>query len=203
MPVRALFSTVCGLLLCIASVPVQAQAPASEGSAGASSPAPKRAATTVRPTARAKPATADMPLIDLDGYRKILATYRGRPLLVTFWATWCEPCRFEFPMIVDFDKQYASKGLAVYGVSLDSDADMNLVRRFLAKNQPGFPSSRQRPGIDVDAFYEGVSPQWTGTMPETIFYGRDGRIVVHFEGQHSQADFTEAIQRILASPAPH
>ena len=144
---------------------------------------------------------ADLPLIDLEGYNQVLAKYRGKPLLVTFWATWCEPCRFEFPMIVELAKQYAPQGLAVVGVSLDNDADIHLVRRFLAKNQPGFPSYRQKPGIDVDAFYRGVNPEWTGTMPETIFYGRDGRIVAHFVGGHPRAAFEQGIHMILAGQA--
>jgi thiol-disulfide isomerase/thioredoxin len=145
---------------------------------------------------------ADLPLIDLAGYEQILAKYRGKPVLVTFWATWCEPCRDEFPMVVELAKQYAPQGLAVFGVSLDDDADIHLVRRFLAKNQPGFPSYRQKPGIDVDAFYRGVNPAWTGTMPETVFYGRDGRIVGHFVGAQPRAAFEQGIRMILAdSPA--
>jgi thiol-disulfide isomerase/thioredoxin len=145
--------------------------------------------------------SADLPLIDLDGYNQVLAKYRGKPLLVTFWATWCEPCRFEFPMIVELAKQYAPQGLAVFGVSLDNDADIHLVRRFLAKNQPGFPGYRQKPGIDVDAFYRGVNPAWTGTMPETLFYGRDGHIVAHFVGAQPRAAFEQGIHMILAGSA--
>jgi thiol-disulfide isomerase/thioredoxin len=153
------------------------------------------------PPKSAKPAaTADLPLIDIAGYNQVLSKYRGKPLVVTFWATWCEPCRDEFPMLVELYKQYAPQGLAIFGVSLDDDADMNLVRRFLAKNQPGFPNYRQKPGIDVDAFYRSVNPAWTGTMPETIFYGRDGRIIGHFVGAQSRAAFEEGIRQALASP---
>jgi len=158
--------------------------------------------TSAKPaTKSSKPATADLPLIDLAGYQRALAKYHGKPLVVTFWATWCEPCRDEFPMLVDLYKQYAPQGLAIFGVSLDDDADMNLVRRFLAKNQPGFFNYRQKPGIDVDSFYRGVNPAWTGTMPETVFYARDGRIIGHFVGGQSRAAFEEGIRQVLASPA--
>lgn len=149
---------------------------------------------------KAAPA-ADPQLIDLAGYNKVLAKYRGRPLVVTFWATWCEPCRDEFPMLVALYKQYAPEGLAIFGVSLDDDADMHLVRRFLARNEPGFPNYRQKPGVDVDAFYRGVNPAWNGTMPETVFYGRDGRIAGHFIGEQPRTAFDRAIRLILASPA--
>ena len=163
---------------------------------------PARAqSSSAKPAAKsAKPAAADLPLIDLTGYQQALAKYRGKPLVVTFWATWCEPCRDEFPLLVELQKQFAPQGLAIFGVSLDDDSDMNLVRRFLARNQPGFPSYRQKPGIDVDAFYRGVNPSWTGTMPETIFYGRDGHIVGHFVGGQSRAAFEEGIRQVLASP---
>lgn len=144
---------------------------------------------------------ADLPLIDLAGYNQVLAKYKGKPILVTFWATWCEPCRDEYPMIVELEKQYSSQGLAVFGVDMDDTAEMNLVRRFLARNQPRFPNYRQKPGIDLDAFYRGVNPAWTGSMPETVFYGRDGRIAGHFIGEQPRANFEQAIHSILASPA--
>jgi thiol-disulfide isomerase/thioredoxin len=148
---------------------------------------------------KASGAAANLPLIDLDGYNHALAKYHGKPLLVTFWATWCEPCRYEFPTLVELAKQYAPQGLAVFGVSLDDDADMNLVRHFLAQYPPSFPNYRQKPGIDVDAFYHGVNPQWTGTMPETIFYYRDGRIAGHFVGGQTRPLFEQAIHAILAT----
>ena len=147
-------------------------------------------------------APADLPLVDLAGYNQVLAKYRGKPVLVTFWATWCEPCRDEYPMIVELEKHYSLQGLVVFGVDMDDTAEMNLVRRFIARTQPRFPNYRQKPGIDLDAFYRGVNPAWTGSMPETVFYGRDGHIVGHFIGEQPRASFEQAIQLILTSPAP-
>jgi len=144
-------------------------------------------------------AADDLPLVDLDGYRDMVAQNHGKPLLVTFWATWCEPCRFEFPIIVDLAKQYSSHGLVVVGVNLDDDADMNLVRHFLTQNHPGFRSYRQKPGINVDVFYQGVNPVWRGTMPHNLFYARDGHIARFFIGEHNRAAFDQAIHLILAS----
>src|SRR3989442_10588381 len=55
----------------------------------------------------------DPKIIDAQGYQKLLEQYRGKPLLVTFWATWCEPCRDEYPMLNELAKQYAPQGLKV------------------------------------------------------------------------------------------
>lgn len=167
----------------------------------AAAPAQPTAARQASSTAHKSAQPADLPLIDLAGYQRVLAKYRGKPVLVTFWATWCEPCRDEFPMVAQLARQYAPQGLAVFGVSLDDDADIHLVRRFLTKNQPPFPNYRQKPGIDVDAFYHGVNPGWTGTMPETIFYGRDGRIVGHFVGEQPREAFEQGIHMILGTSA--
>ena len=172
------------LLVLVAPAPARAQASSSKPAPGVSKSA----------------APVDPALIDLDGYKRVLTKYRGKPLLVTFWATWCEPCRDEFPMLVELSKQYAPQGLAVFGVSLDDNADMHLVRHFLALHRPTFPNYRQKSGIDVDAFYLGVNPAWTGTMPETVFYGRDGNIAGHFVGEQPRASFEQAIRTILASP---
>jgi thiol-disulfide isomerase/thioredoxin len=154
-----------------------------------------RAQTSAPPKPAAAPA---LQLVDLAGYQQFLAKYRGKPVLVTFWATWCEPCRDEYPMIVKLAAQYAPQGLAVFGVDMDDDADMNLVRHFMTQNHPGFPNVRQKPGIDLDAFYQGVNPEWHGTMPETVFYGRDGRIVTSFVGEKTHDDFERAIHLILS-----
>jgi thiol-disulfide isomerase/thioredoxin len=164
------------------------------------------AASPARPqTAAGKPssgagkasAAADPVLLDLAGYKQMIAKYHGKPLVVNFWATWCEPCRDEYPMLVDLAKQFAPQGVVVVGVSMDDDSDMNLVRHFLARNHPGFPNYRQKPGIDVDAFYPGVNPDWHGTMPQTVFYARDGRILDSFTGTRPRPVFEQAIHLIL------
>jgi thiol-disulfide isomerase/thioredoxin len=145
-------------------------------------------------------AAGDPPLIDLADYKNVIAKYRGKGVLVTFWATWCEPCRNEYPLVVSLAKEYAPQGLVVVGVSLDENSDLNLVRRFLAQSHPGFSNYRQKPGIDADAFYQGVSPDWRGAMPETAFYARDGHLARSFFGERQREAFVDAIRLILAAP---
>jgi thiol-disulfide isomerase/thioredoxin len=106
-------------------------------------------------------APRDPERIDAPGYQKLLQQYRGKPLLVTFWATWCEPCRDEYPMLNDLAKQYAPQGLKVVGVNLDDDGDLILMRRFLARYKPIFPNYRKTAGAEEE-FRNTVQPGWTG-----------------------------------------
>jgi thiol-disulfide isomerase/thioredoxin len=151
------------------------------------------------PQAHKAAGPADPALIDLAGYRQLLAKFKGKALVVNFWATWCEPCRDEYPMIVELAKEFKPQGVSVIGVDMDDESDMNLVRRFIARTQPQFLNYRQKPGIDLDAFYDGVNPEWKGTMPQTIFYGRDGQILGFFLGTRPQPVFEQAFRATLGT----
>lgn len=142
----------------------------------------------------------DPPVIDLTGYNQLVSGYRGKAVMVNFWATWCEPCRKEYPMIMALSKEYGPQGLVVIGVTLDADSDMNLVRQFLAQSRPDFPNFREKMGIDTDAFYRGVNPDWRGTMPQTDFYARDGHLARYLVGDHPRDAFVQAIRLVLTVP---
>ena len=75
------------------------------------------AATTVAAPQAVAP--HDPKLIDVQGYQELVDQYHGKAVLITFWATWCEPCRDEFPMLNELAKEYAPKGLHIVGVNLD------------------------------------------------------------------------------------
>ena len=140
----------------------------------------------------------DPKMIDAQGYQKLLEQYRGKPLLVTFWATWCEPCRDEYPMLNELAKQYAPQGLKVVGVSLDDDGDLILMRRFLARYKPIFPNYRKKTGGE-EAFRQLVLPGWTGSLPVTVFYAKDGRQIGHVLGEGKRETYEAAIRTLLAS----
>ncbi len=143
------------------------------------------------------PAPKDPELIDLQGYQKILQHYKGKPLLVTFWATWCEPCRDEYPMLNELAKEYAPKGLQVVGVDFDQDGDLILMRRFLARYKPIFPNYRKKKG-DEDVFSQAVRQGYNGALPASFFYARDGRQVGHVVGASDHATYEAAIRSLLA-----
>src|SRR3989441_3472269 len=134
-----------------------------------------------RPQAPKSAAPRDTEMIDAQGYQKLLEQYRGKPLLVTFWATWCEPCRDEYPMLNELAKQYAPQGLKVVGVNLDDDGDLILMRRFLARYKPIFPNYRKKTGGE-EAFRQLVLPGWTGSLPVSVFYSKNGRPIGHVFG---------------------
>jgi thiol-disulfide isomerase/thioredoxin len=136
-------------------------------------------------------------MIDRQGFSKMVQQYRGKGLLVNFWATWCEPCRHEYPMLNELAKQYAPKGLQVVGVSMDDDGDLILMRRFLARYKPIFPNYRKTAGAEAE-FRQSVLAGWTGSMPVSVFYAKDGRQVAHFIGEKGREQYEEAIRGLLA-----
>lgn len=139
----------------------------------------------------------DPELIDAQGYQKLVQQYRGKLLLVNFWATWCEPCRDEYPMLNELAKQYAPQGLKVVGVNMDQDGDLILMRRFIARYKPIFPNYRKKPAEAKDAFDMAVLPGWNGSLPISVFYTKDGRQVEHFVGEKSRDAYEGAIRSLL------
>jgi thiol-disulfide isomerase/thioredoxin len=139
----------------------------------------------------------DLPLIDAQGYQKILQKDKGHPLLVTFWATWCEPCRDEYPLLNDLAKQYAPQGLKVVGVNMDQDGDLILMRRFLLRYKPIFPNYREMKG-DENAFTNSVMPGWKGALPASFFYAKDGSQVGSLVGGRDHDTYDAAIRALLA-----
>lgn len=133
---------------------------------------------------------------DLEGKEIPLAQFKGKVVLVNFWATWCEPCRELYPIINDLAKQYAPQGLVVIGVSLDDDGEITLVRRFLARHQPVFVNYRKRPGKEEE-FINGVNPKWSGAIPADFLYDREGYPMITMIGEHSREEIEKAIRAVL------
>jgi thiol-disulfide isomerase/thioredoxin len=152
------------------------------------------AAVMAAPQSRAP---GDPQLIDAQGYQKLLAQYRGKPVLMTFWATWCEPCRDEYPMLNELAKLYAPKGLKVVGVNFDQDGDLILMRRFIARYKPIFPNYRKTGG--ESEFQQAVLPEWNGALPASFFYAKDGRQVSHLVGAGTRETYEAAIKSLLAA----
>jgi len=153
------------------------------------------AAAIAAPQAPKKVVRRDPAIIDARGYQKLLEQNRGKAVLVNFWATWCEPCRDEYPMLNELAKQYAPQGLKVIGVSMDDDGDLILMRRFLARYKPIFPNYRKKAG-DEELFRQGVLPGWNGLLPASFWYAKDGRQIGHVFGEGTRGTYEAAIRTL-------
>ncbi len=151
--------------------------------------------------APAAPAVAEpvKHLLPEDYASRILAPKKGRVLLVNFWATWCEPCREEMPHLVAAAKKFPSRDLAVVLVSLDSQkTGPSEVPKFLRGQKVPFVSWLAKTR-DPQDFIDAVDPNWDGSLPYTMIYGRDGKVVARHAGLQTEASFTEAIRKAVGT----
>ena len=128
---------------------------------------------------------------------------RGRPLLVNFWATWCVPCREEFPDLVEVRAQYGPDTLDFVLVSLDDPSDIaGAVPEFLAgARATAFPSYLLN-ADDSDAAINLVDPTWSGELPATFLYDRSGALVFKHRGRVRAAELRDALDEALKEKKP-
>lgn len=110
-------------------------------------------------------------LPDLDGKTTTLARWHGKILLLNFWATWCQPCRREMPMLAKFQREHAGDGVQVVGVAMDQPQS---AATFLKHLPIGYPVLI---GIDADPVPTTVFGDTAGLLPYSVLIGRDGRIL--------------------------
>lgn len=138
--------------------------------------------------------TPDLSFRDLAGSKVSIGELRGSIAVVNFWATWCAPCREEFPMLSSLAQRYAGK---VRFVSISADDDPNSkkqraeIHRFLADQQPGMEIWV---GADLDALGRcGLGR----VLPATLVLDAKGQVVARIEGQAREQDITTPIEWLL------
>ena len=139
--------------------------------------------------------------LDMDGLKKVLQrdANNPRPLLVNFWATWCDPCREEFPDLVKIDKEYKSKGLDFITISLDDLADIKTaVPKFLRQMKATMPAYLLNVEDQSEAIAI-VSADWGGGLPATFLFDANGQIVFSKTGLVRPDELKEAINKVLSS----
>ena len=139
-----------------------------------------------RPPARA--VAPDFTLQDLDGQPLVLSHYRGKVVLLDFWATWCTPCREEAPHFVAFQEKYREQGLQVLGISMDDDPQA--VRGFYREFKLNYPVAMGT--TQVAEAYGGVLG-----LPITFLVGRDGRIAAKYAGPVPMPALEQRIASLL------
>lgn len=135
--------------------------------------------------------------IDLEALKTLLTQPRQRPLLVNFWATFCDPCRDEFPDLVKIDKDYRPQSLEFVTVSLDDVSDIKTtVPEFLGSMKATMPAyllnvSDPEPAIDL------VDPRWRGDLPATYLYNEKGEMVFRHIGRVDAAKLRSEIEKLV------
>lgn len=149
------------------------------------------------PTSELKPETQRKPapnfsLKDADGKPVNLTDFRGKVVLVNFWATWCGPCEAEIPWFIEFEQKYKDRGFAVLGVSMDDDG-WKSVRPFVASHKINY---RIVIGSEV------VSQQFgeINALPTSFVLDRQGRIATSHEGLIDKVDYQNEIVKLLEAP---
>ena len=133
----------------------------------------------------------DFSLPSLDGRKVKLSDFRGKAVLLNFWATWCPPCKVEMPWFEDLQKQYAQDGLVVLGVAMD-DTEPATIAKFASDL-----------GVNYEVLLgtDKVSDDYGDVqyLPTTFYIGRDGTIVDKMTGLLDRKDIENAVRKTLGT----
>jgi len=141
-------------------------------------------------------------LEDVSGKKVSLANYRGKAVLVNFWATWCGPCKIETPWLVELRDKYAAQGFEILGVDTEAedlkpddkagwDKDRAGVSRFVAQEKVDYPMLIN--GDSIADAYGGLDD-----LPASFFVDRNGKVVAASVGLTSESDIENNIRKALA-----
>jgi thiol-disulfide isomerase/thioredoxin len=136
----------------------------------------------------------DFALESLDGKMVHLSDFRGKAVLLNFWATWCEPCKIEMPWFVELQKQYGPEGLAIVGVAMD-DSSKETIAKFAKDMGVNYP---------VLLGKESVGDQFGGIpyLPVSFYIDRNGQIVDQVAGLKGRGEIEDNIKQALNHAKP-
>lgn len=156
-----------------------------------SNPGSSEAASGLRSLKDRQPA-ADFLLKDSHGNQVKLSDYKGKVVLLNFWATWCGPCKVEIPWFVDLENKYKNSGFAVLGISMDDDG-WKSVRTYMEQKHVNY---RVVLGDDSTASkYGGIE-----SLPQTLLIDREGRIAAKHVGLTSKSNYEDGIVELIRKP---
>lgn len=134
--------------------------------------------------------------IDKAGFDRLVQKRNGQVLLVNVWATWCVPCRDEFPDLVKIAHQYENQEVEVVGISADfPDEIESKIRPFLKSQDARFTNYVKNFEDDGD-FINSVNPEWSGALPATFIYDENGILQESHFGQTDFEGFRNLIELV-------
>lgn len=149
-----------------------------------------------------KPAP-EFSLQDLSGKKVSLDEYKGKAVLINFWATWCGPCKIETPWLVELRNQYAPKGFEILGISAEGDDLAPSDKDGWAKDKAAISKFVQDMHMPYPVLVDGdsLSKPYGGldAMPTSFFVDRSGKIVAATMGISSKDDIESNIKKALGS----
>ena len=140
--------------------------------------------------ANAKTANLNFTMKDMTGTNVKLADYKGKVILLDFWATWCGPCKFEIPGFVELQQKYGKDGLQVIGVSVDDTIEKMVP--FVKELKMNYPALQ---GLGHDDVQEAYGPIWG--IPISVIISRDGKICARHTGMATKEQFEHEIKLLL------
>lgn len=140
--------------------------------------------------ADAKPANLDFTMPDLDGKDVRLSSFKGKVILLNFWATWCGPCKAEIPGFVELQDEYGKDGLVIVGYSVDDDAPK--AKAFADQFKMNYPVLL---GLGREDVQDAYGPIWG--IPASFIISRDGRVCQKHLGIAPKAVFEKEIKALL------
>ena len=135
---------------------------------------------------------------DLDGQGVPLSQYKGKVVLVNFWATWCEPCQIEIPWLIEMQQKYSSKGFTILGVDVDDEGN-NVVSAFTAKERFNVDGQKLPMNYPILRGNDAVADKFGGLLgyPTSFLISRDGKIVKKIQGLIDYEEISKAIESQL------
>ena len=140
--------------------------------------------------ADAKPANLNFTLKDASNRDVSLAQYKGKVLVIDFWATWCGPCKVEIPHFIEFQDKYGKNGLQIVGISVDDTADK--LAPYIRDMKMNYPVLQ---GLDHDEVQDAYGP--IVGIPVSIIISRDGKICATHTGLTGKDVFEREIKALL------
>ncbi len=135
----------------------------------------------------------DFTLRDASDRHVSLSDYKGKVVVLNFWATWCGPCKAEIPWFIEFQKEYANRGFTVLGVSMDDDG-WKAIRPFALLEKINYPIVLGDEKVNM--LYGGIE-----ALPTTLVIDRDGKVAYVHAGLIDKAEYEKEISRLLGAGA--